>query len=643
MAKKTQLESFLQERRADAELMARRPGVWQLLGGGGAIRLGGLGPGLLIKQAREIYGYHDARLIDRQFHTVLATGDDHIHAIELAAFKAAVETRKPALADMHLFGDGKIGFGLASPVFSGGDTSKPVVGVVYLEMEARSSLYPLISEWPEHTESAETLLLGRQGKEVIYLSPLKFAPTLAPLSVRRSMDDVGLIGAKEFATGQATIVSGKDYRDVAVVGAAVPIAGTGWLVAAKIDHDEVAKPLNFLGRLLLLATALVALLLAIAGRLLWRAKYEESVAARARLDARYAAARRASIDAYLVYDESARIIDVNDAMLRMTGYTRDELVGKTIKAVNAALTLDQIRQKIQDIRRLGEDRLRTRWRCKDGSILDVEVKATYVPDPSGDTFHAFVHDIGPELVAYRRVERLNALNLFLNHVNAAIFHLHTAEEILAAVCEGAVRDGGFVLAWAGVLDEAAGRVWPIAAHGAAADYAKQLVITTDPALPTSHGPTRMSMVEQRIYYTDDFQSDSRTAAWHELARAYGLNSSAAVPVIVMGNSIATLNFYSSEKNYFDPELRALLEEAARNVSLALQAVASEQAKQAAEAAQQASEELFARAFDASPMPMQIVSLSSRTQKFINKAHERTFGYSLAEIPDEASWFATLYA
>ncbi|MFK5073697.1 hypothetical protein ACI4BE_29660, partial [Klebsiella pneumoniae] len=81
-------------------------------------------------------------------------------------------------------------------------------------------------------------------------------------------------------------------------------------------------------------------------------------------------------------------------------------------------------------------------------------------------------------------ERLNAFNLFLHHASAAIHRLDHIDAIMAAVCEAAVEDGDFLLAWAGIPTEAGDRIVPSAATGVATDYVGKLMITTDPALET---------------------------------------------------------------------------------------------------------------------------------------------------------------
>lgn len=646
VAKKEQVESFIQERHGDAGLLVARAPVWQFLDArGGPVQPPELKPllDLTLRQTRDAYGYHAIALFNTALQRVTGPVDEPLQPLERAALQTALETRHSTFVDMHVSHDGKPHFGVAHPVFARGDPARAVVGVAYLEMDATTGLYPRLAKWPAASQSAESLLLRREGDEIVYLSPLRFATTPdGPLSLRGPARDANYTSAAETSAAQPPLIERNDYRQVRVIAASVPIEGTNWIMVVKVDYAEVNEPVSALRITRLLSGGLLGLLLLIGTRLLWHSQQMEQTAARLRQDARYVAAAQASIDGYLVLDDIGRIIEVNDALVRMTGYSHRDLYRKNIADLEVQLSAQQIAQKLSQYRQSEATRFQTQWRHKDGRVIDLQVSATYVANPKGGTFQAFVRDIGPERSSLQRIERLQSFYIFLSHVNAAIFNLDTRDEILEAVCEGAVRDGGFILVWAGVLDEAAGRVQPAAAYGAAAEYVKSLVITIDPALPTSHGPTRMSMVEGTIHYTDDFQNDSRTKPWHVLGREHGIQASAAVPIFISGQAVAALTFYAGQKNYFDAEMRTLLEETARYVSLALQTVDAEQARHRSEQAHAESEERFARVFDASPAPMQIFSHSSRRLRSVNKAYERTFGYRAQDIADEAAWFAQVY-
>jgi PAS domain S-box-containing protein/putative nucleotidyltransferase with HDIG domain len=247
-----------------------------------------------------------------------------------------------------------------------------------------------------------------------------------------------------------------------------------------------------------------------------------------------------------------------------------------------------------------------------------------------------------EARALQQLDRLNNLFLLLNHVSALICNAHTPDKIYGTVCKAALRDAGFILAWVGILNEAGSRIIPDFSCGAAAEHVKAIEVTINPNSKTGQDPTQTCLLKKTIVYTDDFQSDPRTVAWHEIGQKYGINSSAYVPVIVSGKAISALSFYSSEKAYFSPLMLSVLEQISHNVSLALQSITEHQQRNFTEMELLASEDKLKQIFDVSPLPMLIVSLSSGKTLALNQAHRRTFGYDISDIPDEAAWFAKVY-
>jgi len=646
-SKHTQIESYIEDRRGDAGVFSKLNEVWQFFETSTSpVKSAALQARLkqIMRDMQSSYDYRDIRLLDPALNTVFSLRSEALQPAELTAFKAVVNTHRTAFVDMHLSPDGAYSFGIAEPIFEHGDRSKKLVGIVYLESDASVSLFPRIDEWPLPTSSGESLLFRRAGAdEIVFLKPLRYQLSAAPLSVRRPITRDGDFIIKPLLNvHQLTSMQGRDYRGIPVLAVFVPIVGTNWFLEVKVDYAEIAAPIYSFAIGLSIVAILLLALLGIIIRLIVRAKHAEFAAAQAALDARYLAARKASIDGYLVINDTGHILEANNVIAHLSGYSIDELCQKTLADVDTRYSSEEIIAHLEKIRDTGGLRFQSQWRCKDGSLLDFEVSVSYVLESGGGRYYSFLHDIGDELAARRRIERLNYFYIFLSNVNTAIFNLRDAQEILEVVCKGAVRDGGFILAWAGVLDEATGQVKSIAAHGVAVDYVKNLIVSTDPTSLTSHGPTRMCMLERHILWTDDFQSDNRTAPWHDIGREYGINASASVPILVNGKVVAALCFYSATKNYFDPEFRMLLEEVARNVSLAMETASAINDRQLAEAEKNRSEQRFRRAFDASPIPVQIYSLDTRMLRSINKAHERTFGYSAAELQHELDWFDKIF-
>ena len=111
----------------------------------------------------------------------------------------------------------------------------------------------------------------------------------------------------------------------------------------------------------------------------------------ARLTQRYAAAVESAMDGYAVLGPERQFLEVNTALCALCGYSRDELLRLAIPDVEAAETESEIAAHAASVAASGRERFESRWRRKDGSVIDVEVAVTY--HPQGGEFFLFVHDI----------------------------------------------------------------------------------------------------------------------------------------------------------------------------------------------------------------------------------------------------------
>ncbi len=123
---------------------------------------------------------------------------------------------------------------------------------------------------------------------------------------------------------------------------------------------------------------------------------------------RFEAVSGTTMEGFWISDSEGRILEVNRAYSRMTGYNREELLGMRISDLEAVLDETAIREEILRIRQLGSGRFETRHRAKDGRTIDVEVNATDVPD-QGFTI-CFLRDI-TELKRAEEALRLNEARL----------------------------------------------------------------------------------------------------------------------------------------------------------------------------------------------------------------------------------------
>ena len=132
----------------------------------------------------------------------------------------------------------KIYLALAVPLL---DSQKPV-GAVLLRIDPYQFLYPFIQAWPMPSRTSETLLVQREGNEVVFLNELRHRKNSA-LSLRLKLTQAQLPAALA-VFGERKVFVGRDYRGVTVLAAVRPVPGSPWSIVAKEDLTEIYAPIQ---------------------------------------------------------------------------------------------------------------------------------------------------------------------------------------------------------------------------------------------------------------------------------------------------------------------------------------------------------------------------------------------------------------
>jgi PAS domain S-box-containing protein len=109
-------------------------------------------------------------------------------------------------------------------------------------------------------------------------------------------------------------------------------------------------------------------------------------------------------DGFFVLDRDNRFIDINTNFCQMTGYSRDDLINRSLADIEANENQAAIEAHRQKIDIITFERFETHHRRKDGSIIDVEISATRTQDDS-DRIIAFVRDISDRKQSQLELER----------------------------------------------------------------------------------------------------------------------------------------------------------------------------------------------------------------------------------------------
>jgi len=99
-----------------------------------------------------------------------------------------------------------------------------------------------------------------------------------------------------------------------------------------------------------------------------------------------------SMEGFWMVDAAGRLLDVNDAYAKTSGYSRNELLEMKIWDIDVSESPEEIKEHVRRVMEQGSDRFESRHRTKDRGIIDVEVCSQY-RDYAGGRFYGFVRDI----------------------------------------------------------------------------------------------------------------------------------------------------------------------------------------------------------------------------------------------------------
>ena len=291
-----------------------------------------------------------------------------------------------------------------------------------------------------------------------------------------------------------------------------------------------------------------------------------------------------SDDAIVGKDLRGVVTSWNAAAERLFGYSAGEMVGQPILRLiptdrqhEETEILDRIRSG-EKVKHFDTRRLR-----KDGSMVDISVTISPVKDRTGTIVGAskVARDITVRKEHEYEIERLSRLYEALSRINKAVVTLNGREELFAEICRVLVEIGKLGMAWVGWLDIKTRQVIPVAQWGDHLDYLSQATIYADDR-PEGQGPTGTAIREGRNYICNDFKHDPGTLPWREAAEQVNFRSSACFAIRQGGVVCGAISVYSAETDFFKDKEIALLQEAAADISFALDNFVREAARRQAE-------------------------------------------------------------
>lgn len=330
------------------------------------------------------YAYDQVLLLDAQGQLLLASSAQPLpspaHLAENARLTLAAE--QVVFLDFHSdFSLEKIYLAVLVPIFSEASPRR-ALGVVVLRIDPASTLYPFLARWPVASETAETLLVRREGQTIVFLNPLRFDAD-APLNRRIPLSQTETLAVKA-VLGQTGVAVGRDYRDQAVLGALAAVPDSPWFLVGRMDLDEVYFPLRERLRQTILFYAILVTISGIMLFLSWRQqrlsvmrRQLETLEALRVSEEKFRLAFDTSPDALVITRLSDGVfVSVNQGFEHLTGYTQAEVLGQSSHKIRLWKDPEAHRRAVEILRLEGEVRnFEATFLTKSGEIYGLSSSA----------------------------------------------------------------------------------------------------------------------------------------------------------------------------------------------------------------------------------------------------------------------------
>ena len=527
-----------------------------------------------------------------------------------------VQAEQAVRLDLNVNAGGHAQLRWLLPIYDVSGAQRRMVAVVQMGISPERFLFPVIQAWPTSSPSGETLLVRKEGETAVFMNELRHRSGTA-MRLRLPLSDDFLPAAVALRASAPGQVQGRDHRNVPVLAAYRPVAGTDWHVVAKVDRAEVLEPVHVLawwvGAVATLAVAALALVLGLFWRQLQRAQRLEMLVQKARSDQLMEQFFALPFIGIATGDLShARWGRFNRHFCSIVGYGPEQVEtlawADLVSATDLAQDLEGVDRLVRgEIEVYAVDR---RIRRGDDSVAFVSVQLRVLAQ-EGARKQCIValQDITRRHEDERRIKRQSRLYAALSACNQAIVQCDSAQALFMRICEAAVPLGGMHLAWIGMLEPGTGRLQVVASHGDGASAPGVCIDVADGVGMQGLGCAWTALRENREIWIHDVPNTRPTAAFplHRSDEVVG------VFVLIAGSA-----------DSFAPDARALLSEMASDVDFALDYFEKEAQRERA----QAQLELVLKGSTDAPWECQWPSLKTE----LSPQGWHMLGYGVDEMP-----------
>lgn len=330
---------------------------------------------------------------------------------------------------------------------------------------------------------------------------------------------------------------------------------------------------------------------------------------------------------YLVDPVLMSYIDVNTAGATALKYKREEMLGMPLKCVhprNISSIEKNVKETLESKRRVTfvEEAVRS-----DGKAIEVEIALKVVSSNNKTAVLAVGRDLTRRKISQRKIDQLNQLYQMLTLSNRAITRIKDRVALSKNICDLAVEEGGFLLAWIG--DIHGNKVRPSCFSGKNEGYVENLNIDLS-VERYLEGPVVKSINERKVICLNNLKVEKGFQSLKEEALKRGFASAVSIPIFIDKQVCSVLVIYSDQENVFNPKLTQLLTNLSEDLSYAFGNIHLEMKRMEAEKRSL----LLSSVVDQSADAVAIMNAKGFIE-YVNPRFSQLTGYDLDDIKDSS--------
>ncbi len=289
--------------------------------------------GVWLGHLRKAYQYDRVSILDTSGRERLSypAESEQVQPHESQELEAVLKAGVIQFLDFHLHTtNGKPYLGVIVPIQGSGRQGEWTGGLL-MRIDPELYLYPMLMNWPTPSETGETLLVRREGEEVMFLNPLLFNESAA-LRFRIPLSRVDLPAAQAIL-GHEGIVEGNDYRGIPALAAIRAVPDSPWFLVARMDLNEVYGPLRERMWWTVMLVSILFVLLAAIMSVVWQRNIKAHYRKLHQAESIYGTTLKSIGDGVIVTDSEGRVELLNQVAEELTGWKIDQAARKSFDEV----------------------------------------------------------------------------------------------------------------------------------------------------------------------------------------------------------------------------------------------------------------------------------------------------------------------